>query len=78
MSIVSYSVSNFPRVQNTPSGRKAMLLEGKSLLRKKIPDQKAFKWVVKINLPGGKGNCVKRQILVKKKIYPAGNIVQTS
>ena len=54
MSIVSYSVSNFPRVQNTPSGRKAMLLEGKSLLRKKIPDQKAFKWVVKINLPGGK------------------------
>ena len=35
MSVFSYSVSNFSKVQNTLSGRKVMLLEDKCLLRKK-------------------------------------------
>ena len=36
MSVFSYSFSNFSKVQNTLSGRKVMLLEDKSLLRKKF------------------------------------------
>ena len=36
MSVFSYSFSNFSKVQNTLSGRKVMMLEDKSLLRKKF------------------------------------------
>ena len=36
MSVFSYSFSNFSKVQNTLSGRKVMLLEDKSLLKKKF------------------------------------------
>ena len=36
MSVFSYSFSNFSKVQNTLSGRKVLLLEDKSLLRKKF------------------------------------------
>ena len=35
MSLFSYSLSNFSKVKNILSGRKAMLLEDKFLLRKK-------------------------------------------
>ena len=36
MSVFSYSICNFSRVKNILSDRKEMLLEDKSLLRKKI------------------------------------------
>ena len=42
-----------------------------------MPDQIAFKEIVKINFPGRKAIAQKDKS-VKKKIYPAGNIVQTS
>ena len=54
MSIVSYSVSNFSRVKNTLSGRKAMLLEDKSLLRNKNYLTKILlKQIETMNIPAG-------------------------
>ena len=54
MSIVSYSVSNFSRVKNTLSGRKAMLLEDKSLLRNKNYQTKILlKQIETMNIPAG-------------------------
>ena len=43
MSVFPYSVSNFSKVKNTPSGREAMLLENKSLLGKKILEKMLLK-----------------------------------
>ena len=53
MSVFSYSVSNFSKVKNILSGREAMLLEDKSLLREeKLQNEIAFKQIFKISLPG--------------------------
>ena len=53
MSVFSYSVSNFSKVKNILSGREAMLLEDKSLLREeKLQNEIAFKQIFKINLSG--------------------------
>ena len=53
MSVFSYSISNFSKVKNILSGREAMLLEDKSLLREeKLQNEIAFKQIFKINLSG--------------------------
>lgn len=51
MSVFSYNVSNFSRVQNILSDKKAMLLEDKSLLRKKLPEEISLKQTRSMNLP---------------------------
>lgn len=51
MSVFSYNVSNFSRVKNILSDKKAMLLEDKSLLRKKLPEEMLLKQTRSMNLP---------------------------
>ena len=51
MSVFSYSHTNFSKVQNTLSGRKAMLLEDK------LPEEIALKQIKSMNLPVFQNGC---------------------
>ena len=55
MSLFSYSLSNFSKVKNILSGRKAMLLEDKFLLRKKNYQKKYYlnkldQWIYQLEI----------------------------
>ena len=58
MSAIAYSVSNFSKVKNTLSGRNAMLLEDKYLLRKReLPEKIVLKQIKCMNLPVFQKGC---------------------